>query len=244
MRLALLLLGLAFVGCAASAPQCDPGLPLVNATLWIQSSAEYRAAALQTYAAARMALDDAMREPSPLPPAVILDLDETALDNSQFAARQLAKGERFTFGEAWTMWVSESASTAVPGAVEFAQYAQSRGVTPFYVTSRLAKHEAATRVTLEKLGFPLAATEDTLLVRGERPEWSASTKEPRRQFVSSRYRVLVYLGDAMGDFPSEPPFESAPWGRRWFVVPNPMYGSWEKVSEDDPCGLSRFAPES
>ena len=246
MRRTAVLLALAALGCAGTRPPCDAGLPLLNATLWVQASAEYRASALQTYAAARRALDDALAQPSPLPAAVILDLDETALDNSRFAARQLAKGKTFTFGDEWTEWVNETASDAVPGAVEFVRYAHSRGVTPFYITSRLAKHEPATRAMLEKLGFPLSPTEDTLLVRGERPEWSASSKEPRREFVKQRYRVLLYLGDAGSDFPNDRPADAAPWGTEWFLMPNPIYGSWEDAGEESgtPCEQVRHRVEA
>jgi len=245
MRVCAVLFALAALGCASPRPRCDAGLPLLNATLWVQASAEYRASAVQTYAAARRALDDALARTPARPPAIILDLDETALDNSRFAARQLAKGETFTFGDDWTEWVSETASEAVPGAVEFLRYAQSRGVTPFYITSRLTKHEAATRAMLERLGFPLPASEDTLLMRGERPEWSASSKEPRREFVKERYDVLLYLGDTGSDFPADRPADAAPWGTEWFIVPNPIYGSWEDagVESGTPCEQVRHRIE-
>ena len=205
---------------------CDPGQALLNATLWVQSSAEYRASALQTYAIARRALDDALAEASPRPAAVVLDLDETALDNSRYAARQLRKGETFTFGDTWTAWVSESAAAAVPGAAEFLQYARSRGVTPFYVTNRLTIHRPATLANLQKLGFPVS--EETLLVRDS----SSTDKTARRDSIAARYRVLLYLGDALGDFPVG---DEPQWGTRWFVVPNPIYGSWEGGSSGDPC---------
>ena len=198
---------------------CDPGEALLNSTLWMQRSAEYRASALQTYALARRTLDDALASGAAgfSPPAVILDLDETALDNSRYAARQLAQGKTFTFGEDWTAWVNESASAAVPGAVEFLQYAQSRGVTPVYITNRTTIHKAPTLVNLQKLGMPVS--EETLLVRKD----SSTDKNARRAAVAARYRVLLYLGDAMGDFPAEP--GTVPW----LVVANPVYGSWEKA---------------
>jgi 5'-nucleotidase (lipoprotein e(P4) family) len=198
---------------------CDPGEALLNSTLWMQSSAEYRASAMQTYALARRALDAALAEDASQPAAVILDLDETVLDNSRYAARQLMHGKTFTFGDDWTAWVNESASDAVPGALEFLQYAQRRGVTPFYITNRTTQHEPATLVNLRKLGFPLSATEDTLLVR----EDSSTDKTTRRELVASRYRVLLYLGDAMSDFPTEGAIPR-------FVVPNPVYGSWERAT--------------
>ncbi len=205
---------------------CDPGQALLNSTLWVQSSAEYRASALQAYAIARQTLDAALAQPPAQPAAVILDLDETALDNSRYAVRQRRKGETFTFGDSWTAWVSESASAAVPGAAAFLQYAQRRGVTPFYISNRLTIHQPATLANLQKLGFPVS--EETLLVR----EGSSTDKTARRDSIAARYRVLLYLGDAMGDFPTA---ERPQWGTRWFVVPNPIYGSWEGGSSGDPC---------
>lgn len=195
---------------------CDPGEALLNSTLWVQRAAEYRTSALQTYAIARRTLDDALAQSSTLPPAVVLDLDETALDNSRYAARQLAQGKTFTFGDSWTAWVNESAAAAVPGAVEFLQYARSRGVTPVYITNRLTIHKAPTLVNLQKLGMPVS--EETLIVRDD----ASTDKTARRNAVSARYRILLYLGDAMGDFPADGDVPK-------LVVPNPMYGSWESA---------------
>jgi 5'-nucleotidase (lipoprotein e(P4) family) len=196
---------------------CDPGEALLNSTLWVQRSAEYRAVALQTYAIARQTLDAALAEPSTRPAAIILDLDETVLDNSRYAARRLVQGKTFTFGDEWTAWVNEAASEAVPGAVEFLQYARSRGVTPFYITNRTTIHEAPTLVNLRKLGMPVS--EETLVVRDD----SSTDKTARRNAVAARYRVLLYLGDAGGDFPADGDVPR-------IVVPNPIYGSWESAA--------------
>ena len=221
----------------AVAPQCNPGLALVNAAAWLQTSAEYRAVALQTYGAAKNSLDAALQTPPDRPPAIILDLDETAMLNLPFEARMVNQGKEYD-AEQWSRWVSESAGTAVPGAAEFLAYAKSRGVTPFYITNRKAEEEAATRRNLEKLGFPLDATEDTILSRGERPEWSGGDKSPRRDYVAARYRVLLLLGDDLNDFVSAQGKTAAErleliranagkWGTSWFMLPNPAYGSWE-----------------
>lgn len=186
---------------------------------------------MQTYAAARHALDAALAAPSDKPPAVILDLDETAFDNSAFAARAIRKHTTFTFGDDWSAWVDESASKAVPGAKEFLDYAHSRGVALFYITNRTADMETATRRNLGKLGFPLATDEDVLLTRGEREEWNSTDKTTRRELVAARYRVLLLLGDALGDFTADRAnVDPALWGTRWFVVPNPIYGSWESAA--------------
>jgi len=250
MKKTLLLLFFAF-GCATNppaAPQCNPGLALVNAAAWLESSAEYRASALQTYASARKALDEALLDTkASKPPAVILDLDETAIQNAPFEARVIRQGKTYDAAE-WSRWVSESASSAVPGAAEFLAYAKSRGVTPFYITNRKAEEEAATRATLEKLGFPLDADEDTVLTRSERKEWSAGDKGPRRDYVAERYRVILLLGDDLNDFIAAQGksvedrlglirANADKWGKTWFILPNPVYGSWEVASAGSgtPC---------
>ncbi|HSP15693.1 MAG TPA: HAD family acid phosphatase [Thermoanaerobaculia bacterium] len=237
----IFLLCVVFAGCAtrppAPAQQCNPGLALVNATAWVSTSAEYRASALQTYTEARRALDTALSTSSDRPAAIILDLDETAIDNTKFEARVIRQGKTYD-ADTWKQWVSESAAGATPGAAEFLTYAKSRGVTPFYITNRKAVEEAAIRKNLEKLGYPLDGAEDTLLARGERPEWSSSDKTPRREFVAARYRVLLVLGDDLNDFVAAADKsleersalvrENSPkFGTSWFILPNPMYGSWE-----------------
>ena len=231
---ALALLLVVLTGCASTSttPPCNPGLPLLNPTLWMQTAAEYRGSAVQTYAAARRALDVALAKPSSLPPAVILDLDETVLDNSRYAARMIAQGKPFSFGSDWSAWVSESASDAIPGARDFLVYAQSRGVTPVYITNRTADMEAATRANLEKLGLPLAA--DTLLLRAQ---GGPTDKSARRAAVAARYDVLLFFGDDVNDFTPRAALDesSAPWGTRWFVLPNAIYGSWKT---GDPCDAS------
>ncbi len=261
MKRALFVL-LLLAGCAttpAPAPQCNPGHALVNATLWVQSSAEYRANALQTYAAARRQLDAALADRSwsgaeeeknedpSQPPAVILDLDETTLDNVGYESRAIKRG--ITYDKPlWREWVSESAAEAVPGAAEFLAYAKSRGVTPFYITNRDHDPEhPGTRRNVERLGFPLA--EDTLLMRGTRPEWK-SDKSGRRAHVASTHRVLLVIGDDLNDFTNAREKSQAErdaimgrtaewWGTRWFMLPNPMYGSWESAAtgnaEGTPC---------
>lgn len=234
----------------ASAP-CNPGHAIVNAVLWMQSSAEYRAAALGTFAAARRSLDAALADTSWVgateetandpaqPPAIVLDLDETAIENSAFEARAIHAGK--TYDPAmWRQWVDEAAAKPVPGATEFLAYAKSRGVMPFYVTNRDADEKEGTRKNLEKLGYPLTENADNLLVRGERKEWG-SDKSSRRAHVAASYRLLLLLGDDLNDFANARDKSIAErdeiltsheswWGTRWFMVPNPIYGSWERAA--------------
>lgn len=261
-------LSLLFVACASTtvpypepaAPEpvvtmeapCNPGHSILASTLWVQSSAEYDALTLGTYAAAQRALDRALADPtwiaaieetsndSSQPPAVILDADETVVDNSKFQARVIRAGQ--TFDEArWTAWVNEAAATAIPGALEFVNYARSRGVTPFFITNRDHPHESeGTLRNLERLGFLKAGEADQLMLRGERAEWK-SDKSTRRAAVAANYRVVLLFGDDLNDFANTREATHAQregvveeradwWGSRWFMLPNPMYGSWERAA--------------
>jgi acid phosphatase len=241
---------------AESVAPCNPGHSILNATLYVQSSAEYRAAALQTWAAARRALDEALADPSRVgatedsnddpaqPPAVIVDADETVLDNTAFEARAIQKG--ITYDSAlWKQWTSEGAATAIPGAAEFLAYAKSRGVTVFYVTNRDEDERTGTLANLRKLGYPIDDAGANLLLRQN----NDSNKSPRRQWVADRYRVLLLAGDDLNDFANvrRAPWQERDelitrtkewWGTRWFMIPNPMYGSWEHAaigSGGTPC---------
>ncbi|MGH9458717.1 MAG: 5'-nucleotidase, lipoprotein e(P4) family, partial [Thermoanaerobaculia bacterium] len=223
---------------------------LLYATLWLQTAAEYRAAALQTFTTAGRAVEDALADPvwtaaveqetapAGLPPAVIVDIDETVLDNSPYEARLIRDRETFS-GETWNAWVEERAALAVPGAVEFAREAAARGVTVFYVSNRDASAELATRENLRAAGFPLDRRTDVVLLRGERG-WTESDKSARRAAVASTHRILLLVGDDLGDFLPNVRVSRAErdalvsryeekWGTSWFVVPNPMYGSWERA---------------
>ena len=234
---------------ATAATDCsDNGDSLVNASAWFATAAEYDANAIQAYNTARRLLDAALAIPSDRPAAIITDLDETAIDNVAFEGRMIRQGRTYD-QQAWTDWVNESAATAVPGAAEFLAYARSRGVTPFYVTNRLAAEEPGTLRNLQRLGFPLDPAQDTLLVRGERPEWQPSDKGPRRDHVASRYRVLLTLGDDLNDFVNAHDktreerdalvrSNTDKWGSTWLILPNPMYGSWERAltrGSKNPC---------
>jgi 5'-nucleotidase (lipoprotein e(P4) family) len=254
------LVALVVGGCASQVQRVPPATRAVaavrahenlNAVNWMQTSLEYEASALQAYRLAQLRLDTALADrtwtaaieqtgdPSALPPAVIVDIDETVLDNSYYQARMIRDGTAFA-AASWDSWVMEARATAIPGAREFAQYAVKRGITVFYVTNRTANTEEATRRNLEAEQFPLATGLDTVLARGERPEWNASAKGPRRAHIARDFRILMLIGDDLGDFvvdaagtPQERQERARPyadwWGQRWIMLPNPTYGSWERA---------------
>lgn len=249
--LAPLALILVLVVTAPALAQDPPSSDLLNAVLWMQRSVEYRASALTAFALARIRLDQALADPSwtgapkeqtgayqSLPPAVILDIDETIVDNSGYQAWMVLKGTSFD-PKTWNAYVNTVSSLAIPGAVAFANYAHAKGVKVFYVSNRTAEEEPATRKNLERLGFPMDASMDTVLMARERPDWG-SAKGTRRAHVTKSYRVLLNLGDNFGDFVDEYRGSEAErlkvfeehkdrWGREWIMLSNPSYGSFESA---------------
>jgi acid phosphatase len=240
-------LGLAVPVLAEDPPAND----LLNAVLWMQRSVEYKATALAAFALARLRLDQALADPSwtaapkeqvgnyqTLPPAVIVDLDESTLDNSAYQAWMALRDTTFD-PKSWNAYVQTVTSLAIPGAVEFTQYASGKGVTVFYITNRTIEEEPATRRNLEKLGFPLGGDVDTVLTTRKQPDWG-SLKGSRRAHVAKSYRILLNVGDNLGDFVDDFRGSEAErlrvfeqhkdrWGREWIMLSNPTYGSFESA---------------
>lgn len=210
-----------------------------GAILWTQASGEARALAYQAFTLARVVLDRDLRvnRRSRVRRAVVVDVDETVLDNSPFQATLLKSRQSYD-PRLWAEWVNRAEATAVPGAVEFLRYAASRGVRVFYVTNRKAAEKAATAANLRKLGFP-DVSDETLLVRTDA---GSSSKEPRRRAVSARHRIVLLIGDNLNDFAevfdksrtvadrlAAVELNKEQFGTRFIVLPNVMYGDWESA---------------
>jgi 5'-nucleotidase (lipoprotein e(P4) family) len=208
-----------------------------GAIVWTQTSGEARALAYQAFNLARMMLDRDLRlnRRSRIKRAIVVDADETVLDNSRYQAT-LLKNRRNYDSQSWTDWVNRAAAEAIPGAVEFLRYAASRGVRVFYITNRKASEKEATATNLKKLGFPDVGAE-TLLVRTDE-----SSKEARRLSVGAKYRIVLLMGDNLNDFAEV--FDKSKtvadrlaavernkeqFGTRFIVLPNVMYGDWESA---------------
>ena len=215
-----------------------------GAILWTQSSAEYRALAYQTFVLARLRLDENLRR-SQRRAAVIVDADETVLDNSRFQAELVLRGLPYD-PQAWRAWCQRAEAGAVPGAVDFLTYAARRGVKVFYITNRRQAEKAGTIANLQKLGF-LNVSDETVMVR---EEGASPSKESRRQKVAARYRIVLLVGDNLNDFSdhfsgksiaeraAQVDRERAEFGTRFIVVPNPMYGDWENAVYENRSGLT------
>jgi 5'-nucleotidase (lipoprotein e(P4) family) len=240
-----------FLALGLSQPTAPATYENLNAVLWMQTAVEYKASTMQTYRLAQVALLQGLRDPhwtaaleqngdfDKLPPAVILDLDETVLDNSPFQARLTASGNAYSKA-AWTKWEDERNAGLVPGAIDFLQFAHANGVTPIYVTNRTcdsAKDDDPTVQVLRKLQVPVDSPVERLFCAKDGKD---TDKTARRRYVAAKYRILLLFGDQLGDFLTIPPefanlegrerlflAHQSLWGERWFQLPNPMYGSWE-----------------
>jgi len=238
------------VGGAQAGPAANDNL---NAVAWMQTSVEFRLIAGQTWRGALVQLDKAIKTPgwdaltkedrttpvAGLPKAVIVDIDETMLDNTPYGARLIRDGK--SHDEAlFDQWVSEASAKPVPGALEFARAANARGVTIFYISNRTAEQADVTVDNLRKAGFPIKDASQ-YLGKGTSLggcEKSGSDKGCRRQLVGRTHRVLMQFGDQLGDLvsigsntPAGREQAVRPYlgwvGERWFMLPNPSYGSWE-----------------
>ena len=220
------------------------------AVLFKRTSAEYKANTFQIYTSAKNNIDKALADKSwtalknqlkdyqNLPPAIILDIDETVLDNSEHQVRSIKNGTNYPIG--WKEWVSEESAGALPGVKEFLSYANTKGIKIFYVTNRTHDLEEYTRNNIKSLGLPFDNDMDVLLMKNEKG-WG-SDKTSRRDLIRKDFRVIQIFGDQLDDF--IPLKESAKsmnerkilidkyadmWGVKWYMLINPMYGEWEEA---------------
>jgi len=225
----------------------------LNAVAWVQTSVEYKALSKQSYRAAADHLDAALKEKhwdalvpdergnaaTGLKPAVVMDVDETVLDNSPYQARLIRDGKEYD-EVSWDQWVAEKKAKPVPGVVDFAKAANAKGVTVLYISNRAVHLKEATLANLRAVGLPVA-DDSVFLGLGtvvEGCEQNGSEKNCRRRLAGQKYRVLMQFGDQIGDFVqveiNTPEGrqklydEYEDWfGERWWMLPNPTYGSWE-----------------
>jgi 5'-nucleotidase (lipoprotein e(P4) family) len=249
MTVLFLPLGVLYAQDTAPVPQND----LLNATLWVSNSVEYKANTLSMYQLARIRLDQALKDKKwtaaleqkgnyqKLPPAIVLDVDETVLDNGAYESWLIKVGKDYS-SKTYDAWTKAAAGLAIPGALEFLKYADRRGVTIFYVSNRKGSQEEDTRKNLQALGFPMGKGKvDTFLFAKEpgHDDWT-SAKGTRRAYVAANYRIVLLLGDNYGDFSDDASLDEAGRlksleanmahvGHDWIFIANPEYGSFESA---------------
>lgn len=212
---------------------------LIHSTLYAQRAAEYKALCYQAYALAQKQIETVLVEGKTKRPAVILDLDETVLDNSPYTAWQIESGEPYE-PETWAEWVEAAEAEAVPGAVEFLQWADSSEIEIFYISNRSADGLAATIENLQNLNIPQADSASVFL------KTETSDKSARREKVKQTgVEIVLYIGDNLGDYseiwdkPANPRDRLDSLiayrdkiGVEFIVLPNSLYGTWEGAVYD------------
>lgn len=246
----------------APATQADDNL---NAVAWTQTALEHDLIYQETFRSAQSQLlaalkdknwdalpsDDRIAPYKNLKPAVILDIDETVLDNSPYQARLIRSGGEYNEAD-WAAWCKEERARALLGAAAFTQFAAKHGVAVIYISNRAQDLDSATIDNLRKVGLPVSGPDAFLGLGTLLPgcDQVGTEKNCRRQLVSKHYRVLMQFGDQLGDFvtvlsntgtgraQAMAPYTG--WiGTRWFVLPNPTYGSWEPALFNNEWGTPR-----
>ena len=188
------------------------------------------------------------------PPAVVFDMDETAVLNSGYEYWQ-ALSEKGYDADDWRRWANDGAPyvTPVPGAVEGVRRLREAGIAVVFNTNRSTENVAGTIAAIKAAGLGTAVHGETLFLKGD--DAMGSRKDGRRATIASRYCVIALAGDNLGDFadvfndPALPPLARRDmatedrvaqlWGAGWFALPNPVYGAWQKGSIDE-----TFPPET
>ena len=206
---------------------------LIMPVAWYQTSGEMEALYLQGFNVAQMRLEEFVKkEKGTL--AVVVDIDETMLNNSPIEAEAIIKNKSFS-KEFWAEWSAKSGAEATPGSIEFANYAKTKGVEIFYISNRDSSEIGSTIANLVKVGFPYADSAHCLF------KTTTSNKEPRRREVGKTHKIVMLIGDNLGDFADifdhrqdnygKNAVDSLRnmFGKKFIVLPNPMYGDWEKA---------------
>lgn len=244
----------------SAAPSPAPVAPAaaLSALQWLYGSGEGAAASLQAYARFRdyvvdrsrgrpangvvLAAGASLENPSfrpcgTLPLAVVLDVDETVIQNLGYQYDRDVRGLGFD-EDSWGRWeqTGEAYVRAMPGAVDAINAIRATNVTVIFNTNRRTEHAAASARAIERAGFGPVQHRQTLWLMGDTND--GSRKDGRRSRISESYCVIAMAGDQLGDFSdlfrlppaqrrtaAQLPAIAGLWGNGWFILSNPVYGS-------------------
>jgi 5'-nucleotidase (lipoprotein e(P4) family) len=233
-----------------------------GANLYVQTSAEFRACCLQIYRCAETRLRSmcGSHEPGAPGPAVVMDLDETVFDNSAFQTFLYRNSLEYS-DSLWARYEEQYPQdvTLIPGAKTFIEHAEEMGVTVIYLSNRVEAYSESTESALRSLGLNMHDISSRLYLK---PDGGKSDKSARRNAAEERFHVVMYIGDNLRDFSEvfvgpKLDVNSTPqqvrnaiesrrrlvdandqhWGVDWFIVPNPVYGEWERLVGPDPLAI-------
>jgi len=204
----------------------------VDAVIWTATSAEMHYSSIQAYDLAILKLKTKISNDYSKPIAVVMDLDETVIDNSPYMFQQIAKGKTFD-GDSWYEWCMEASAGILPGAFDFIKKCEELDIEVFYISNRGIETLSGTLDNLQKLDIKTDAAH-VLLKEG------ISDKTDRRNLVLETNSTVLYIGDNLRDFSEIYKDRKANYGKsvvdeelsnlreNFILIPNPMYGEWRK----------------
>jgi len=226
------------ISCVQPEEEQSKGLSDVKSAFWTQLAAETEALYIQGYNLASERIRSYDPEQETLPPAVVLDIDETVLDNSPFTVYRAKEG--LTYSEdLWNEWCERREAGILPGVLAFTRLADSLGIEVFYISNRLESVLGATIDNMLRYGLPNSDSAHILL------KTAGSSKDVRRAKVRESYYIILLIGDNLGDFDGIFDDRSLEYGKeavrehasdfgtRYIILPNTMYGNWERAAFPD-----------
>ncbi|ALO15691.1 Outer membrane protein P4 [Salinivirga cyanobacteriivorans] len=206
---------------------------MLLSTAWYQKAAERKALYYQAFNIAKLRVDEILKNKGEKNSAVVLDIDETVLDNSPYQGWCIENDSTFS-SISWDRWVQQGSAAALNGALDFTTYAKQNGMEVIYISNRHVSQMDATLKNLKEEGFPNASREFVFL------KDTTSDKQYRRAKVEEKYSIDLLIGDNLGDFDhlydkrknqnAHKVLENQKtlFGNKFIVLPNPMYGKWER----------------
>jgi 5'-nucleotidase (lipoprotein e(P4) family) len=222
---------------------------LTMAVLYHQNAAEIKAIYYQSFNLARVLLDEDIEDNKTTKKrAVIVDIDETILDNSPYEAQCVLAN--ICFPEKWDEWVGKGVAGSIPGAVDFLNYVVEKKAEVFYVTNRKESLRDATMKNLKEKGFPMVDNTHILM------KTDSTNKEIYRNSISETHHISLLIGDNLSDFSvvfDKKTLEvrsqrtdslKNEFGTRFIILPNAMYGDWEMAVYLNNSKLSEAVKDS
>ena len=215
--------------------------PKTSAVVWQQTAAEYEALCYQAFnfASARINNADVQKLYSTgKTPAIVLDLDETVLNNSPYNGSLIRNNSNYA-RDTWYTWSKNASAELIPGAKDFIYLAEEKGFAIYYISNRTEDELKFTLENLQGLGIKVQMSQ--MFFKKEE-----SSKTDRRNMVKEENSIFMFIGDNLADF--DDIFEAKltvterkkaaydmreKFGKKFIVLPNVMYGNWEKALEMD-----------
>ena len=191
---------------------------------WVTQSSEYKSLCEQIYFNAWISIRNKVASLNE--PVIIMDLDETVLDNSQYQIDLFNNSEKYN-PKSWNKWVKREEAKLVPGSKDFIlRYKKIKDAKIIFLSNRDNTTLMATKNNMKDLG--IFFSDDIFLLRLDNDDTKINRRDEvflgkNRMKAHGAKKIIAYFGDAMGDFPEDKNYK---FGVNKFLFPNPMYGKW------------------